>query len=233
MTTFDDELRERLARLDAAMPIPAPPLAAAATRGRVNRRRQGLMLLAAAAVFLGAAAIATVASQPDTTAADEARAAMEQRQADEALAGAFEDDCFSVDQATAVIRRRLDDAGLPGWTIRATDSTTEATCVAGAYSGAPREILLLPSMGGPLARDVEALRAEMRASCYDRQAAIALVQAVLDAHGQGDRPIHVRGIAMLPLDDPGYEAHVKSGCHVFESSQWDSVGRRTFYIAGP
>jgi hypothetical protein len=233
MTAFDDDLRDRLARLDQAMPEPAAPrLPTPASRG-VSRRRQGIALLVAAAVFLGAAAIATVAGQPDTTAEDEARAQVEQAQVDEVLGGALADGCFSVDAATQVIQERLHAAGMKGWTIRATESTEQATCVGAAYSGNPKEIILLPSMGGPLADAVEALRAEMRRTCFDRAAAVAKVQAVLDAHGQGDRPIEVRGITMLPLDDSGYEAWVKGGCHVFESSQWDSVGRRTFFIAGP
>jgi hypothetical protein len=233
MTNFDDELRTRLARLDAAMPSPAAPAVPIAMRRAPSRRRQGVTLLAAAAVFLSAAAIAVVASQPDTSAADEAQRMVEQGQADRALEGAFEGDCLSVDAATAVIRERLDAAGLRDWTIRATESTSQASCVAGSYSGDPKEILLMPSMGGPLAKAVEELRAEMRASCYNREAAIAMVQAVLDANGQGDRPIEVHGMAMLPADDDGYEAHVTSGCYVYESSQWDGQGRRTFYIAGP
>jgi hypothetical protein len=234
MTNFDDDLRNRLARLDAAMPTPAAPVVPIATRRRLSRGRQGFTLLAAAAMFLGVAAIAAVAVQPDTSAADEAQRMVEQGQADRALAGAFEDDCFSVDAATALIRERLDAAGLRDWTIRATESTTQATCVAGAYSGDPKEILLMPSMGGPLAKAVEDLRTEMRASCYDRKTAIAMVQAVLDANGQGDRPIEVRGIAILPADEAdAYEAHIKSGCYVYESSQWDGQGRRTFFIAGP
>lgn len=233
MTNFDDELRTRLARLDAAMPSPAAPPVPIAMRRAPGRRRQGVTLLAAAAVFLSAAAIAVVAGQPDTRAAEEARLMEEQVQADRALEGAFEDDCFSVDAATAVIRQRLDAAGLSDWTIRATESTTQATCVAGLYSGDPKEILLISSMGGPLAKALDDLRAEMRASCFDREAAIAMVQAVLDANGQGDRPIEVHGIAILPGDDAGYEAHVESGCYVYETSQWDGQGRRTFYIAGP
>jgi len=234
MTNFDDELHNRLARLDAAMPSPAAPVIPVSARRGVSRGRQGFTLLAAAAVFLSIAAIATVAVQPDTSAADEAQRMVEQVQADRALEGAFEDDCFSVDAATVLIRERLDAAGLLDWTIRATESTTQASCVTGSYSGDPKEILLMPSMGGPLARAVEDLRTEMRASCYDREAAIAMVQAVLDANGQGDRPIEVHGIAILPADDANaYEAHIKSGCYVYESSQWDGQGRRTFYIAGP
>lgn len=128
MTNFDDELHSRLARLDAAMPSPAAPAVPIAGRRGVSRRRQGFTLLAAAVVFLSVAAIAVVASQPDTSAAEEARLIAEQGQADRALEGAFEDDCLSVDAATAVIRERL-DAGLRDWTICATESTTQATCV--------------------------------------------------------------------------------------------------------
>jgi hypothetical protein len=234
MTRFDDDLRRRLARLDAAMPTPAAPAIPTGSRRGPNRQRQGFGVLAAAAVFLSLAAIAAVASQPDTSAADEARRQIEQEQVDQALTGAFDDDCLGVDAATAVIHERLDAAGLDGWTVRATESTSKASCAAGAYSGDPKEILLMPSMGGPLAKALEGLRAEMRTSCYDREAAIAMVQAVLDAHGQGDRPIEVRGIAMTPGDDPdGYVAHIESGCYVYESSQWDGQGRRTYFIAGP
>lgn len=234
MTNFDDELHNRLARLDAAMPSPAAPVIPVAARRGVSPGRQGFTVLAAAAVFLSIAAIAAVAVQPDTSAADEAQRMVEQGQADRALEGAFEDDCFSIDAATAVIRERLDAAGIRDWTVRATESTTQATCVAGVYSGEPKEILLMPSMGGPLAKAVEDLRTEMRATCYDRKTAIAMVQAVLDANGQGDRPIEVRGIAILPAGDAdAYEAHIKNGCYVYESSQWDGQGRRTFYIAGP
>jgi hypothetical protein len=233
MTTFDDDLHDRLARLDAAMPEPAAPAIPTTTKRSISRRRQGIVLVAAAVLFLSLAAIATVASQPDTTAEDEARAQLEQAQVDKVLDGAFADGCYSVDQATQEIRERLDAAGMQDWTIRATESTSQATCVGAAYSGDPKEIYLLPSMGAPLANALEDLKTDMRATCFDRAAAVAQVQAVLDANGQGDRPIEIHGMAMLPLDDPGYEAWVKGGCYVFESSQWDSVGRRTYFIAGP
>jgi hypothetical protein len=234
MTNFDDDLRTRLARIEAAMPTPAAPVLRVGTRRGPNRRRQGLMLLVAATVFLSAAAIATVASQPDTRAVDEAQRMVEQGQVDRALDGAFADACLSVDKATAAIRERLEAAGMRGWTIRAGADTAQATCVTGAYSGDPKEILLMPSMGGPLAKAVEGLRADMRASCYDRDAAVAMVQAVLDANGQAGRPIEVRGISQMPLDGGDeYVAHIKGGCYVFETSQWDDQGRRTFFIAGP
>ncbi len=234
MTHFDDDLRNRLARLDAAMPDPAPPVIPVRAGRNFNRRRQSLTLLAAATVFLSAAAIAVVASQPDTSAADEAQRLVQQDQVDRALDGAFEGDCLSVDAATALIRGRLETAGMGDWTIRAGGDTAQAVCVAGAYSGAPKEILLYPSMGGPLAKAVDGLRTEMQASCYDRDAAVAMVRAALDANGQTGRPIEVRGISQVPVEGAeDYVAHIKSGCYVFETSQWDEQGRRTFFIAGP
>lgn len=234
MTHFDDDLHHRLARLDAAMPEAAGPVMRVPARRTVSRRRQGLMLLVAATVFLSAAAIAAVASQPDTSAADEAQRLAQQDQADRALDGVFPDVCLSVDQATAAIRARLDAAGMGDWTIRAGADTAQATCVGGAYSGSPKEILLYPSMGGPLAKAVDGLRTEMQASCYDRDAAVALVRAVLDANGHAGRPIEVRGISQVPVEGAeAYVAHIRSGCYVFETSQWDDQGRRTFFIAGP
>lgn len=240
MTNFDDDLRMRLGRLDAAMPSSVAPVVRATVRHRLSRRRQGFMLLAAAAVFLSVAAIAAIASQPDTSAADEAQRMAEQNQADRALQGEFEiggafyGACLGVDAATAEIRRALDAAGMSDWTIRAGADTAQATCVGGAYSGAPKEILLYPSMGGPLARAVDSLRADMQASCYDRDAAVAMVRSVLDANGQVGRPIEVHGISQIPLEGgDSYVAHIKAGCYVYETSQWDEEGRRTFFIAGP
>lgn len=234
MTTFDDDLRNRLARLDAAMPTTGAPVIAITARRGPSRRRQGFMLLAAAAVFLSIAAIAAVAGQPDTSAVDEAQRAVQQVQADRALAGAFENDCLSVADATAVIHERLEAAGLVGWTIRANSDTAHATCVAGSYSGDPKEILLYPSIGGSLAKALEGLRAEMQSSCYGREEAVAMVRAALAANGLGGQPVEVRGIAMVPVDGAdAYVAHVQSGCYVYESSQWDEQGLRTFFIAGP
>jgi hypothetical protein len=63
MTTFDDDLRLRLARLDAAMPgSVAPVFSTTARRTGPNRRRQGFILLAAAAIALfGLAGLTAVA----------------------------------------------------------------------------------------------------------------------------------------------------------------------------
>jgi hypothetical protein len=234
MTNFDDDLRNRLARLDAAMPTPAAPVIPIAARRGLNRRRQGFMLLAAAALFLSVAALAAVASRPDTSAADDAQRLVEQGQADQALDGAFADVCLNVDEATATIRDRLDAAGLHDWTIRVGEDTKQATCVAGSYSGAPKEILLYPTLGGPLVQAIGALRAEMLTSCFSRDQAVAKVRAVLDANGQAGRPIEIGGISQVPVEGgDAYVTRIKGGCYVYETSRWDEQGRRTFVIAGP
>jgi hypothetical protein len=122
MTTFDAELRQRMLRLDAAIPEPSP-LRLAPTRIAAPRSRRAFAFLCAAALLLAFAA-AVVAGQhdQDQARAEIARQARErveaERRADEALALVFpRDTCLSLDEATHQARQALDAAGLGGWQV--------------------------------------------------------------------------------------------------------------------
>jgi hypothetical protein len=236
MTDFDSRLREKFMRLDAAIPEPAPPAAAAPQRG-LNRRRQAMFLLAAAVVFLGVAAVATVAQQRPPTAAEIAAsakdAADEERLRDDlgALTGSA---CLTASQATDLVNSRLKALGLTGWTIRSDARISQAPCVTLAPSGDTHSVLLVASMGGPVAHALDALGKDLLATCASRDDAVARLREALAANGIADPKIEVGGIRGVPHDDGGaYVAHVKAGCYVLAGAMFDDVGRYTWYVAGP
>lgn len=236
MSDFDARLREKLARLDAAMPEPAPPAAAAPRRG-LNRGRQAFLMLAAAAVFLGAAAVATVAQQRPPTAAEiaaSARDAADEERLRNDLGALTDDKCLTAAQMTDLAVARMKALGLAGWTVRSDARISQAPCVSGAASGDTHEVLLIASMGGPVARALDALEKDLMATCASRDEAVSRLRAALVANGIRDPKVEVGGVRGVPVGDGGaYPAHVRAGCYVLAGAQFDDVGRYTWYVAGP
>jgi hypothetical protein len=236
MTDFDSRLRDKFIRLDAAMPEPAPPTPAAQRR-RPNRRRQAMFLLAAAVVFLGAAAVATVAQPRPPTAAEIAAsakdAADEERLRDD-LAPLTDSACLTAAQAADLVAARLSALGIVGWTVRSDNRISQAPCVTVAPSGDTHEVLLIASMGGPVAHALDALENDLMAACASRDDAVGRLRGALVANGIADPRVEAGGIRGVPVGDGGaYVAHVQAGCHVLAGAQFDDVGRYTWFVAGP
>lgn len=233
MTDFDARLRERFAHLDASMPAVPTPAVTAPRRG-LNRRRQGVFFLVAATVFLGTAAVIAVANQPPPDPAVVARNAADEERVRNDLGTYTADACLSRDQATALLRKRLDALGLSGWTIRADDRIKEARCVTGAPIGDTQEILLIASMGGDVATALDGVSATLLDQCLDGDEAVALVRSTLAGLGVQDPKVEVTGVRQVPVGSTGdaYIAHVNVGCFVYGGAQFDDVGRYTWYVSG-
>jgi hypothetical protein len=233
MTDFDARLRERFQHLDASMPAVTVPVVTAPRRG-LNRRRQGAFLLVAAALFLGTAAVMTVAIQPPPDPAAVARNAADEERVRNDLGTYTANACLSRDQATTLFRQRLDALGLSSWTIRVDDRIKEARCVTGAPIGDEQEILLVASMGGDLAAALDGVSAKLLDQCLGRDEAVTLVRSTLTAHGVPDHKVEATGVRQVPVGSAGdaYLAHIDAGCYVYGGAQFDDVGRYTWYVSG-
>ncbi len=234
MTDFDARLRERFQHLDAAIPAVPAPVVATERRGP-NRRRQGVVLLVAAAVFLGAAAIVTFATPPPPDPAVVAHNAADEERVRNDLGTYTEDACLTRTQATTLFRLRLDALGLRDWTIRGDDRIKEARCVTGAPIGDDKEILLIASMGGDVAKALDAASAVLLDRCLGRDDAVSLVLSTLTGLGVPNPNIQATGIRQVPVGTAGeaYVAHVRAGCYVYGGAQFDDVGRYTWFVSGP
>lgn len=232
MTDFDTTLRDRMARLDAAIPNFAEPEMSAARRGP-NRRRQGVILIAAAASLLAVTALAAVANQPPPDPAIVAQNEADERRVLDDLGAHTANACLSLDEAIALFRARLDALGLADWTIRDDGRATSSPCVGAAVIGDAHEVLIMPSMGMPVATALDALGAELLATCAGREEAVERLRATLVAEGIAEPRIEVTGIRAVPIDKAdAYVRHVENGCHVYGGAQFDSVGSYTWFISG-
>jgi hypothetical protein len=229
MTEFDDTLRHRLARLDAAIPAPsAPPVV---KRSRRSRRRQGLLLVAAAATLFGLSALGTAATRPPV---DPAVAAADEERLRDDLGAHIGDRCLSLPQAKTLFRQRLDALGLTTWTIRDDGRTANAPCVSGAPIGDVAEVLMMPSMGGRLATALDAVAIQILTRCATRDDAMSALRATLVAQGVNAPQIATSGIRSVPVNGADdFIKHVKSGCWVYGGAQFDNTGRYTWYVSGP
>ncbi len=233
MTDFETRLDERFQRLDAAIPEPAPPTAAK-VRPRRFRRRRVILLVAAAAALLAATALATVTTPPPPDPAVVARNAADEERVRADLGARTENACLSQQEATLLIRQRLDALGLPNWTIRTDDRTKDARCVTGAPSGDSQEVLLIASMGGDVAQALDRIASDLMTQCLSRDAAVSLVRSTLTNLGVTYPNVQVTGIRQVPVQSgDAYVHHVQSGCYVYGGAQFDDVGRYTWYISGP
>src|SRR5688572_3717414 len=147
MTDFDTRLRERLERLDAAIPAPRLPSLptpagrpAAVTRLRSGgpRRRRGLIVLLAAATFLlaGSAAIAQRILFPDVP-----EPALEA-----AVQDVFAGRCLTATAATAAIQGKLDALGKADWVIELRPGAAGASCVSSFIVVPHHAVVLVPGI---------------------------------------------------------------------------------------
>ena len=233
MTDFDARLRERFRHLDASMPAVVMPVVTAPRRG-INRRRQGIFLLVAAAVFLGTAAVMTMATQPSPDPAAKAQNAADEERVRNDLGVYTADACLSREQATTLFRQRLDALGLSDWTIRVDDRIKEARCVTGAPIGDAQEILMIASMGGDVAAELDRVSATLLDQCLGRDDAAVLVRSTLARLGVADPNVQATGVRQVPVGSAGdaYLAHVDAGCYVYGGAQFDDVGRYTWFVSG-
>jgi hypothetical protein len=218
MTDFDTRLRERLERLDAAIPAPRLPSVPTAAgrpatvsrrRSGAPRRRRGLIVLLAAAIMLaGSVAIAQRITYPDLP--------------EPALEGALTEilagRCLSATAATEAIQGKLDALDKTDWVIESRPGAAEASCVSSFIVVPHHAVVLIPGISRQVAEAKEFLIDELLRQCLGRADAIQLVSSALTSAG-ADRFV-VRadpwGNQGGPLDKmDAYRRHVAEGCFVF------------------
>jgi len=231
MSTFERRVRAGLQRLEAAVPEPKPP---AARRPNPRRRRQVILLLAATASLLLAGSLVATAGRTPPTSAQQAKNAADEERVRDDIGQHMGNACLSRAEAVAVIRARLNALGLADWTIRSDDSTREAPCVGAAAIGDTHEVLLTPSMGGDVARALDAISAQLMQECLGKEQAVTLVSSTLTDLGVSNPKLETGGVRGVPVEYGGaYLQHIADGCYVYAGAQFDDVGRYTWYLAGP
>jgi hypothetical protein len=232
MSDFETRLRLRLQRLDAAVPPARPPSVVGRPRGRPNRRRQLIVLFAAALVLFSATSLVAIANAPPPDPAVQARDTADEERVRDDL-GRQDDSCLSASAAQALYRERLDALGLRDWTIRVDGRVREARCVGGAAIGDSHEVLLTPSMGGDVAKALDALSSDLMRRCLGRSEAIELIRSTLTGLGVSYPKVEAGGIRGVPLEyGDAYVRHVADGCYVYGGAQFDDVGRYTWFVSG-
>jgi len=236
MTDFDEQLRSRLERLDAAVPGPAHPVtdrpnaATGAALSKPRRRgRRAVVLMAAAALLLVTSAVtANRLLFPEE---------MPHPELEAALADIFADqDCINAAEANGLIRAELDAIGYAGWTIESQSGADSARCVGAGVIGAHHVVALFPGTGQALADALEAAGDELLRQCLNREEAIAFLSSVVTAAGETDFTIHADplGPEGAPTDQyEAYERHAAEGCYVrVPMVGRDEEGRAMYYLWG-
>jgi hypothetical protein len=236
MTNFDDRLAARLRALDAAVPAPRPPDAAAgravlagATNDRRRMLRRGAVLLAAATVLLVGASVVTGQRVFFPVRPEPALEAALVR-----IAAAHE--CLTVETAEAEVRAAFASLGYKGWTVERGQGVDSSRCVGAAILSDTHSVLLMPGVGTEAAALLESLRAELMAKCLGRDAAVELVRTALAGIGRTDFDVQAGGDGpiAIPVDEAAaWEQHVAQGCYVLSGGTvQQSNGRTTLYIWG-
>src|SRR5688572_517363 len=168
MTDFDTRLRERLERLDAAIPAPRLPSVptpagrpAAVTRRRSGapRRRRGLIVLAAATLLLaGSVAIAQRVTYPD----------LPEPALEAALTEVFAGRCLTATAAIEAIQGKLDALGKADWVIESRPGAAEASCVSSFINVPHHAVVLIPGISRKVAVAMEFVADELLRQCLGR-----------------------------------------------------------------
>jgi hypothetical protein len=191
-----------------------------------------IALFAAALVLLSATSLVAIANAPPPDPAVQARDAADEERVRDDL-GRQDDACLSASAAQALFRERLDALGLRDWTIRVDGRVREARCVGGAAIGDSHEVLLTPSMGGAVAKALDALSSDLMRRCLGRSEAIELIRSTLTGLGVTDPKVEAGGIRGIPLKyGDAYIRHVGDGCYVYGGAQFDDIGRYTWFVSG-
>jgi hypothetical protein len=233
MTDFDEQLRQRLARLEQAVPVGSLPQAQIRS---FSARRRGYvwLLLAATIALLMAGTLVATASRPPRTPAEQAKDAADEERVRNDLASQMTAPCLSVGEAQRLIRSRLNALALTDWTIRQDDTVSQAPCVTAAPVGDSHEVLLIPSFGTAAGRALDSAASSLMSRCLNQDQARDLLRSALIGAGIPSPRIEVGGVRGIPLEyGDRYVKHVQEGCYVYAGAQFDSQGRYTWYLAGP
>ncbi len=233
MTDFDDELLQRLHRLDAAVPEPARPVTANPQLHRPRRRGRLVLALAAVIALVVGTSLVALGTAPPPDPAQVARDEALEEQVREDLTAHEGEACRTPEQAFAHYRARLDALGLSDWTIRTGENLRESPCVSAGVSGQTHEVVLTPAMGPQVNDVVEALKVDLLERCLNRDEAIELLRSTLISAGVVNPQIVVGGVRGVPIDGDdrkAYLQHIADGCVVFGDAQSDQNGRYTWSL---
>jgi hypothetical protein len=155
MTDFDALLRERLLRLDGAIPEPAP-IRVPSGRRALGRRRRGIALSAATVVLLLGAAVGVAAQlREDERAAEIAAQARMRVDTENRLNGALtplfpDDECVSLEEGMRRTRAALDASGFRTWQILWDGDLVDGGCATFSFSldNTPEAVELVPRDAG-------------------------------------------------------------------------------------
>jgi hypothetical protein len=231
---FDARLARMLERLDAAVPAPGQPLPLAAPpAGNRRTRRRVILVLAAAALLTGASVIVATGTQLPRTPQETAKDDADEARVFADLGALLSDRCLPLAQATKLFREHLDALGLQRWTLHILqDQVREARCVGAAPVGADHEVVVLPSIGGDVAKALDAIAADLMTRCLTAKEASALVRSTLVSLGLTDANVQVHAAWAVPADDGGaFVKHMAAGCAVYSGAQFDNAGRYTFFVS--
>lgn len=229
---FDVRLRARLARLEAAIPSPRPPVVTAVTDRSGGRRRIGrrtAALLVAAAILVGATAVgAQRILWPD-----QPEAALEVEIAAALAAG---DGCLTAHDAEAVIRPRMDAAGYGDWVIEVRPGATESLCATIGYVAPHHAVVVMPAAGEEVAGAISLMSEELVSNCYSREEAIGLVRSTLTSLGVTNFEVRADPWGpgpQMPIDQiDRYQAKAAEGCTLWAGLGWDANGRALYHLSG-
>jgi hypothetical protein len=229
---FDLRLRQRLQRLEAAVPEPVEPTRHIAAR-RLRRRHVAIVALAAIMV-LGAGSFVALGSLPPPSPAEVAINTANERRLSQDLESRWPP-CATEAQARALVTERLVALGLADWTFRLDrDSLVNAPCVGAAALGPTHQVMLHPLMGERVNDALEALKVDLLSRCLNRTEALDLLRSTLQAAGVSEPQVAVVGVRITPASESekqAYLKHVAAGCVVFSDAQSDQTGRYTWSLA--
>jgi hypothetical protein len=235
MTSFDDRLRDRLRRLDDAVPLSTShPLARhqhANSLPRAHQRRlprRLVFLVAAAAILIMAS---TVAAQ---------RVLFPERphpMLERALSQVFQGpECLSAADARRALQAELAALRYDDWTIESRSGAEAADCVTAGILSTQQAIALFPAVRQEVAEAVNAVADEMLLRCFNREDATLLVSSVLISLGLTDFEVRADpwGPHIAPVgQEVAYQRHVDAGCFVYAGLHHDADGRPLVDLWGP
>lgn len=218
MIDFDERLRVRLERLDAAIPAARPPSVAVADRRKARpsgkKRGRSVVILLAAVLLLGTSVV---------TAQRFLYPEVPQPALEAALAEVFaQRDCIAAADAVAAIRPRMDELGYADWEIEERPGAPDARCVTAGVLTSHHVVMLFPAPGRDVLVALEEVADELLRQCLGRNDAIELVSSVFTSLGVTDFSVRADpwGPQAAPIDQiDAYRAHVEAGCYVYAGIQ--------------
>lgn len=228
LARLDERLDDRLASARSA------GIAATAPTAYADRHRRVIVLLAATVALLVATSVLTLGAPPPPDPAQQAADFAAEERVRNDVGRLMAGGCLDVAEATTLIRGRLDALGLSDWAIETRDGAQSSRCVSAAPVGDGHVVLLIPGMGGDVAKAMDRVATTLRRQCLGKDDATALIASELTALGATRWTIRTDGPLPVRIgDEQAVRDHIAAGCFVYAGTQSRPDGERVFYIVGP